>query len=72
MPVTGYEVRMYADITRIANALERIARHLEAPAAPPTSDPFGALQPRTDVPEGERKARVTETDLSTQPAPGAR
>ena len=23
-------------------------------------DPYGALEPRTDIPEGERKARVTE------------
>ena len=29
MGATGYEVKMYADITRIANALERIARVIE-------------------------------------------
>lgn len=26
---TGYEVKMYSDISRIANALERIARAIE-------------------------------------------
>ena len=29
MGATGYEIKMYADITRIANALERIATAME-------------------------------------------
>ena len=34
MGVTGYEVKMYRDIDRIATALERIAKALEQPSRP--------------------------------------
>lgn len=36
--VTGYEVKQYQDITRIAKALERIADALERLAPPPTKE----------------------------------
>lgn len=43
MMVTGYEVEMYANIKRIAQALERIAQALEA-QAPSEPDPADNVQ----------------------------